>query len=138
MNITSLQSCLSFLKRLASSTTTRPGLSVSSRRLPAGALVDLRVTVIASPSGTSPRTSYSSRRERPIRPLGDLAGSSHGAASMFILNFILTSSEDEVSAGLPLSGVVTTAVPDPELTAMLTWAATSIGLEVNRLHSPKP
>ncbi len=89
MNITSLQSCLSFLKRLASSTTTRPSLSVSSRGLPAGALVDLRVKVIASPSGTAPRTSYSSRRERPIRPLGDLAGSSHGAASIsFWISFL--------------------------------------------------
>ncbi len=44
----------------------------------------------------------------------------------------LTSSEDEGAVGLPPSGVVATAAPDPELTAMLAWAAVSIGLEVNR------
>ncbi len=50
----------------------------------------------------------------------------------------LTSSEDEGSAGLPPSGVVATAAPDPELTAMLARAAVSIGLEVNRPSSPEP
>ncbi len=44
----------------------------------------------------------------------------------------ITSSEDEGSTGLPPSGVVATAAPDPELTAMFAWAAVSIGLEVNR------
>ncbi len=44
----------------------------------------------------------------------------------------LTSSEDEGAVGLPPSGVVATAAPDPELTAMLARAAVSIGLEVNR------
>ncbi len=50
----------------------------------------------------------------------------------------LTSSEDEGAVGLPPSGVVATAVPDPELTAMLARAAVSIGLEVNRPPSPEP
>ncbi len=36
------------------------------------------------------------------------------------------------------SGVVATAAPDPELTAMLARAAVSIGLEVNRPPSPEP
>ncbi len=45
----------------------------SSRGPPAGALGDLRVTVRASPPGTSPRTSYSSRSECPV-PSGDFAG----------------------------------------------------------------
>ncbi len=40
--------------------------------------------------------------------------------------------------GLPPSGVVATVAPDPELTAMLAWAAVSIGLEVNRPPSPEP
>ncbi len=48
----------------------------------------------------------------------------------------LTSSEDEGAVGLPLSSVVATAAPDPELTAMLARAAVSIGLEVNRPLSP--
>ncbi len=50
----------------------------------------------------------------------------------------LTSSEDEGAVGLPPSGVVATAAPDPELTAMLARAAVSIGLEVNRPPSPEP
>ncbi len=49
-----------------------------------------------------------------------------------------TSSEDEGAMGLPPSGVVATAAPDPELTAMLARAAVSIGLEVNRPPSPEP
>ncbi len=49
----------------------------------------------------------------------------------------LTSSEDEGAGGLPPSGVVATAAPDPELTAMLARAAVSIGLEVNRPPSPE-
>ncbi len=50
----------------------------------------------------------------------------------------LISSKDELSAGLPPSGVVDTTAPDPELTAMLARAAVSIGLEVNRPPSPEP
>ncbi len=98
---------------------------------PAGALGDLRVIVRASPPGTPPRTSYSSCSEHPIWFLGDFAGPSHGAPSIsFGEPFLdrmsiaasgdgLTSSEDEGAVGLPPSGVVATAAPDPELTAML-------------------
>ncbi len=50
----------------------------------------------------------------------------------------LTSSEDECAVGLPPLGVVATAAPDPELTATLSRAAVSIGLEVNRPPSPEP
>ncbi len=49
-----------------------------------------------------------------------------------------TSSEDEGVVGLPPSGVIATAAPDPELTAMIARAAVSIGLEVNRPPSPEP
>ncbi len=49
-----------------------------------------------------------------------------------------TSSEDEGAVGLPPLVVVTTAAPDPELTAMLARAAVSIGLEVNRPPSREP
>ncbi len=76
MSMISLQSRLSFMKGLAPSAATRAGLS-ASRGLPAGALGDLRVTVRASPPGTPPWTSYSSRSEHPIRFLGDFAGLSH-------------------------------------------------------------
>ncbi len=50
----------------------------------------------------------------------------------------LTSSEDEGAVELPPSGVVATAAPDPELTAILARAAVSIGLEVNRPPSSEP
>ncbi len=140
MNMTALRSRLSFLKRLAPSATTRPGLSGSSRGPPAGALGDLRVTVRASLPGTSPRTSYSSCSNRPVRFPSDFAGSSRGAASISFgalpddqMSIAasgdgLSSSEDEGSAGLPPSGVVATAEPAPELTAMLARTAVSIGL----------
>ncbi len=74
MSMTSLRSRLSFLKGLAPSAATRASLSGSSRGPPAGALGDLRVTVRASLPGTSPRTSYSSRSERPVdRSIGGWA-----------------------------------------------------------------
>ncbi len=150
MNMTSLRSRLSFLKGLAPSAATRVGFSGSSRGPPAGALGDPRATVRASPPGTSPRTSYSSRSEGPVRLLDDFAGSSHGMASISFgappedsMSIAasgdgLTSSEDEGAVELPPSGVVATAAPDLELTAMLARAAASIGLEVNRPPSPEP
>ncbi len=55
------------MKGLAPSAATRADLSGSSRGPPADALGDLRVTVRASPLGTPPRTSYSSRSEHPVR-----------------------------------------------------------------------
>ncbi len=136
-------------ERIAPSAATR-ALSSSSRGSPADALGDLRVTVRASPPGTPPRTSYSSRSEHPVRFPGDFAGLSHGAPSIsFGVPSVdrmsiaasgdgFTSSEDEGAVGLPPSGVVATAAPDPELTAMLARAAVSIGLEVNRPPSPEP
>ncbi len=149
MSMISLRSRLSFMKGLAPSAATRADLSGSSRGSPADALGDLRVTVRASPPGTSPRTSYSSRSEHPVRFPGDFAGLSHGAPSISFgapsvdkMSIAasgdgFTSSEDEGAVGLPPSGVVATAAPDPELTAMLVRAAVSIGLEVNRPPSPE-
>ncbi len=82
MSMISLRSRLSFMKGLAPSAATRADLSGSSRGSPADALGDLRVTVRASPPGTSPRTSYSSRSEHPVRFPDDFAGPSHGAPSI--------------------------------------------------------
>ncbi len=150
MSMISLRSRLSFMKGLAPSAATRADLSGLSRGSPADALGDLRVTVRASPPGTPPRTSYSSRSEHPVRFPGDFAGPSHGAPSIsFCAPSVdrmliaasgdgFTSSEDEGEVGLPPSGVVATAAPDPELTAMLARAAVSFGLEVNRPPSPEP
>ncbi len=127
-----------------------PSAATRAVSLRAGALGDLRVTVRASPPGTPPRTSYSSRSEHPVRFPGDFAGLSHGAPSIsFGASSVdrmtiaasgdgLTSFEDEGAVGLPRSGVVATAAPDPELTAMLARAAVSIGLEVSRPPSPEP
>ncbi len=112
-------------ERIGTSATTRAGLS-ASRGLPADALGDLRVTVRASPPGTSPRTYYSSRSDHPVRFPGDFAGPSHGAPSISFgapsvdrMSIAasgdgLTSSEDEGAVGLPPSGVVAIAAPDPE------------------------
>ncbi len=150
MSMISLRSRLSFMKGLAPSAATHADLSGSSRGSPADALGDLRVTVRASPPGTPPRTSYSSRSEHPVRFPGDFAGLSHGVPSISFgapsvdrMSIAasgdgFTSSEDEGAVGLPPSGVVATAAPDPELTAMLARAAVSIGLEVNRPPSPEP
>ncbi len=149
MSMILLRSHLSFMKGLAPSVATRAGLS-ASRGLLADALGDLRVTVRASPPGTSPRTSYSSRSEHPVRFPGDFADPSHGAPSISTgapsvdrMSITasgdgFTSSEYEGAVGLPPSGVVATAAPDSELTAMLARAAVSIGLEVNRPPSPEP
>ncbi len=138
------------MKGLAPSAATRADLSGSSRGSPADALGDLRVTVRASPPGTTPRTSYSSRSEHPVRFPGDFAGLSHGAPSISFGALSVdrmsvaasgdgfTSSENEGAEGLPPSGVVTTAAPDSKLTAMLARVAVSIGLEVNRPPSPEP
>ncbi len=146
----SLRSCLSFLKVLAPSAATRAGLSGSSRGSPADALRDLRVTVRASPPGTSPQTSYSSHSEHPVRFPGDFAGPSHGAPSISFgapsvdrMSIAasgdgFTSSEDEDALGLPPSGVVATAALDSELTATLVRAAVTIGLGVNRPPSLEP
>ncbi len=150
MSMISLRSRLSFMKGLAPSAATCADLSGSSRGSPADALGDLRVTVRASPPGTPPRTSYSSRSEHPVRFPGDFAGLSHGAPSISFgapsvdrMSIAasgdgFTSSEDEGAVGLPPSGVVATAAPDPELTAMLARAAVSIRLEVNRPPNPEP
>ncbi len=150
MSMISLRSRLSFMKGLAPSAATRADLSGSSRGSPADALGDLRVTVIASALGGGPRTSYSSRSEHPVRFPGDVAGLSHGAPSISFgapsvdrMSIAASgdgfmSSEDEGAVGLPPSGVVATAAPDSELTAMLARAAASIGLEVNRPPSPEP
>ncbi len=144
MSMISLRSRLSFMKGLAPSAAIRADLSGSSRGSPADALGDLRVTVRTSPPGTSPRTSYSSRSEHPVRFPGDFAGPSHGAPSISFgapsvdrMSIAasgdgFTSSEDEGAVGLPPSGVVATTAPDPELMAMFARAAVSIGLEVNR------
>ncbi len=112
------------MKGLVPSAATRAGLS-ASRGSPADALGDLRVTVRASPPGTSPRTSYSSRSEHPVRFPGDFAGPSHGvpsisfgAPSVYRMSIAASgdefmSSEDEGAVVLPPLGVLS---PPPHRT----------------------
>ncbi len=66
MSMISLRSCLSFLKGLAPSAATHAGLS-ASRGSPADALGDLRITVRASPPGTSPLLLLTQRTFRLVR-----------------------------------------------------------------------
>ncbi len=150
MSMISLRSRLSFMKRLAPSAATRADLSGSSRGSPADALGDLRVTVRASPPGTPPRTSYSSRSEHPVQFPGDFAGLSHGAPSISFgapsvdrMSIAasgdgLTSSEDEGAVGLPPSGVVATAEPDPDRTAQSLAAGRLVSRSGARLWASQP
>ncbi len=152
MTMTALWSRLSLLKGVggAPSVTTHPVLSATSRGPPASALGDLRVTVRASPSGQSPQTSHSSHSSCSVQLPGDFAEPSHGVPSISFGAPIedqmsiaasgdgLSSSEDKDLAGLPPLGVVATTESDPELKAMLSRAAVSIGLEVCTPPSPEP
>ncbi len=88
------------MKGLAPSAATCADLSGSSRGSPADALGDLRVTVRASPPGTSPRTSYSSRSEHPVQFPGDFADPSHGMPS------ISFGTSDESHSAVPREGDV--------------------------------
>ncbi len=145
-----LRSRLSLLTGMggALSVTTRAGFSATGREPSASALGNLRVTVRAFPPGQSPRTFHSSRRSCSVRLPGDSAVPSLGVPSISFGVPIedqmsiaasgdgQSSSEDEDSAGLPPSGVVAAAESDPELTAVLSRAATRSGWR--RAHLPVP
>lgn len=147
-----LRSRLSLLTGMggAPSVTTRAGFSAPSREPLASTLGDPRVTVRAFPPGQSPRTSHSSRSSCSVRLPGDSAVPSHGVPSVSFGAPIedqmsiaasgdgQSSSEDEDSAGLPPSGVAAAAESDPELTAVLSRAAVSVGLEACTPPSPEP
>ncbi len=99
-------------------------------------------------AGTSPWTSYSSRRNSGswvislVRPTGRPAF--HSVRHLRIgcrsqhRGMGLRPRRMKVRWSCPPLGVVATATPDPELTAMLARAAVSIGLDVNRPPSPEP
>ncbi len=101
---------------------------------------DLRITVRASPSSTSPRASHSSSASHHLAFPDELAGSSDRAGPSISFGTpaddrtSIAASGDELgsgdddSAALPPSGRVVLPESDPELTAMLTWAAESVGL----------
>ncbi len=150
MSMISLRSRLSFMKGLAPSAATRADLSGSSRGPPADALGDLRVTCKSLSAGHAPTDLLLLTQQTSCPVPGSFRWSvprapsiSFGAPSVDRMSIAasgdgFTSSEDEGAVGLPPSGVVATAAPEPELMAMLAQAAVSIGLEVNRPPSPEP
>ncbi len=105
---------------------------------------DLRITVRASPSSTSPRASHSSSTSHRLGFPDEYAGSSDRAGPSISFGapaddgISITASGDELgsgeddSAALPPSGRVALPESDPELTAMLSRAAESIGLHYRR------
>ncbi len=103
----------------------------------------------ASPSSTSPRASHSSSTSHRLVFPDELAGSSDRAGlsisfgepaddrmSIAALGDELGSGEDDLAA-LPPSGRVALPESDPELTAMLSQAAESIGLHYRPPPSPE-
>ncbi len=138
VTMAALRSCLSLLTGMgaAASFTTCPGFSATSRGPSASDLGDLRVTVRAFPQGQSPRTSNFSRSSCSVQLTSDSAVPSHGVPSVSFGTSIedLMSSEVEDLAGLPHTGVAAPAESDPELTAMHSRAAASIGTP----PSPEP
>ncbi len=103
----------------------------------------------ASPSNTSPRASHSSSTSHLLVFPDELAGSSDRAGpsisfgapaddrmSIAASGDELGSGEDD-SAALPPSGRVALPESDPELTAMLSLAAESIGLHYRPATSPE-
>ncbi len=110
---------------------------------------DLRITVRASPSSTSLRASHSSSTSHCLGFPDEYAGSSDRAGPSISLGapaddgISITASGDELgsgeddSAALPPSGRVALPESDPELTAMLSRAAESIGLHYRRPPSPE-
>ncbi len=110
---------------------------------------DLRITVRASPSSTSPWASHSSSTSHRLGFPDEYAGSSDRAGPSISFGapaddgVSITASGDELgsgeddSAALPPSGRVALPESDPELTAMLSRAAESVGLHYRRPPSPE-
>ncbi len=97
---------------------------------------DLRITVRASPSSTSPRASHSSSTSHRAGPSISFGAPADDRISITASGDELGSGEDD-SAALPPSGRVALPESDPELTAMLSRAAESIGLHYRRPPSPE-
>ncbi len=109
---------------------------------------DLRITVRASPSGVPHPSSTLQPAGVPLDRTGATAewGTplvSFGAPPDDQMS--ITASEGELclsghddSAALPLSGVIALSEPDPEMTAMLSWATENVGLMWNPLPRPDP
>ncbi len=110
---------------------------------------DLRITVRASLSRTSPQASHSSSASHHLTFPDELAGSldragpsiSFGAPADDRTSIAASGDEldsgDDDSAALPPSGRVALPESDPDLTAMLSRAAESVGLHWRPPPSPE-
>ncbi len=111
-----------------------------------GVRVDLRITLRASPSGVP----HPSSTPQPVGVPLDWAGTSAERGTLPVSfgappdnqmsiaaseGSLYLSGNDEL-ATLPPSGVVVLSVPDPEMTAMLSWAAENVGLVWNPGSGP--
>ncbi len=111
MSMTSLRSCLSFLKGLAPSATTYAGLSGSSRGPPAGALGDLRVTVRASGTSTwqmSEDVDKACFHDAPISEAGLFGDTVEGFPQQLS---VVQQQTEAIQLILPLHDAPTTAAP---------------------------
>ncbi len=118
----------------------RSSSSGSRRATSAHGQGDLRITVRASPLSASPRASHSSSASHRLGFPDELVESSDRAGPSISFGapaddrMSITASGDELgsgdddSAALPPSGRVALPESDPELTAMLSRAAESVGL----------
>ncbi len=127
----------------------RSSSSGSRRATSAHGQGDLRITVRASPSSPSPRVSHSSSTSHRLGFPDELVESSDRAGPSISFGapaddrMSVTASGDELgsgdddSAALPPSGRVALPESDPELTAMLSRAAESVGLYWRPPPSPE-
>ncbi len=127
----------------------RSSSSGSRRATSAHGQGDLRITVRASPSSASPRASHSSSASHHLGFPDELVESSDRAGPSISFRapaddrMSITASGDELgsgdddSAALPPSGRVVLPESDPELTAMLSRAAESVGLQWRPPPSPE-
>ncbi len=127
----------------------RSSSSGSRRATSAHGQGDLRITVRASPSSPSPRVSHSSSTSHRLGFPDELVESSDRARPSISFGapaddrMSVTASGDELgsgdddSAALPPSGRVALPESDPELTAMLSRAAESVGLHWRPPPSPE-
>ncbi len=129
--------------------TSSPNEGVSPLPCPVHGQGDFRITVRASLSSTSLRASHSSSASHRLVFPDKLAGSSDRAGPSISFGapaddrMSIAASGDELgsgdadSAALPPSGRVALPESDPELTAMLSRAAESVGLHWRAPPSPE-
>ncbi|KAI2645082.1 ORF V: Enzymatic polyprotein [Labeo rohita] len=111
---------------------------------------DLRVTVRKTPQSQPPRAPYSCMTLQPVElpegrsdpscavPVITFGAPPDDQMSIAASEGERMSSRDEDSAALPPSGVAALPESDPEMAAMLSRAAVSVGLEWNPPPCPEP